>query len=50
MIGGTMMGMMATTWSTLEGCWYCTKTTLKKIMKMEVAVDATGKKIVRKKK
>ncbi len=50
MIGGTMMGMMATTWSTSEGCWYWTKTTMKMIMKMEVAVDATGKKIITKKK
>ena|GEM_PF-493480 len=50
MIGGVMMGMMATTWSTSKGCWYCTKKTLKKIMKKEVAVDASGKKIIRKKK
>lgn len=50
LIGGAMMGMMATTWNNSKGCWYCTKTTWKKIMKMEVAVDASGKKIIKKKK
>lgn len=50
-VGGVMSGMMATTWSTLKGCWYCTKKAylLKKIT-VEEDFDMSGQKKIRKKK
>lgn len=50
MVGNAMLGMMATTWSSKKGCWYCTKKTLRLKRKPEVQIDASGKKIIMKKK